>query len=239
MLMLFPQGFEEVEHADGIELIAYTDPRGEEQMWAAFGAASGADVAPGWEDRWREFHRPVRAGALWIGPPWHQPPDDAVAVVIDPGRAFGTGAHPTTRLCVELLARRPRGSVLDVGCGSGVLAIAAAKLGFSPVVAIDKEEQAIDATRRNAAASGVHVDARCADALVAELPAADQALANITREVVVAVAPRLRCTSLIASGYLLSDPDVLPGFRHVERLAERGWAADLYEREHVHGPEAG
>ena len=70
----------------------------------AFGGAARADVEEGWEDRWREFHRPVRVGPLWVGPPWEEPAADALAVVIDPGRAFGTGAHPTTRLCLELLA---------------------------------------------------------------------------------------------------------------------------------------
>ena len=131
MIELFPEGFEEIERADGVELVAYTDPGGEERLWKVFGHASGRDIADGWEGRWREFHRPVRVGDLWIGQPWQEQPSDAIVVVIDPGRSFGTGAHPTTRLCLELLAKLPRGSVVDVGCGSGVLAIAAAKLGFA------------------------------------------------------------------------------------------------------------
>ena len=123
-------------------------------MLAAFPDATLAEVEPGWEDRWREFHHPVRIGPLWVGPPWETPPPDAIPVVIDPGQAFGTGAHPTTRLCLELLLDQPRGSVLDVGCGSGVIAIAAAKLGFGPVLAVD------DRRRRsrgdgNARANGV------------------------------------------------------------------------------------
>ena len=86
-----------------------------------------------WPGAWRDFHHGVRIGALWVGPPWEQPSADAVAVVIDPGRAFGTGAHATTRLCLELLQDAEPGSLLDVGSGSGVLSIAAAKLGFAPV----------------------------------------------------------------------------------------------------------
>src|SRR5437016_3537985 len=89
-----------------------------------FSRASGeaAPVENGWEDRWRDFHRPIRIGPLWVGPPWEEAPPGAVAVWIDPGRAFGTGAHPTTRLCLELLLDVRRGSLLDVGCGSGVIA---------------------------------------------------------------------------------------------------------------------
>src|SRR5581483_8593025 len=95
------------------------------------------EVADDWADRWRAFHRGVRLGPLWVGPPWEAAPAGALPVVIDPGRAFGTGAHPTTRLCLELLLEQPPGALVDVGCGSGVLAIAAAKLGHGPVVALD------------------------------------------------------------------------------------------------------
>ena len=130
LLDLHPEGFEE---ADG-ELAVYTDGDGEKALEALFGAVSSTPVEPGWEERWREFHRPVRIGELWVGPPWEEPPGDVVAVVIDPGRAFGTGSHPTTRLCLELLLELDRGRLLDVGCGSGVLSVAAAKLGFGPVV---------------------------------------------------------------------------------------------------------
>ena len=80
--------------------------------------------------------------------------------VVDPGRAFGTGGHATTRLCLELLDGVERGSLLDVGCGSGVLAIAAARLGFGPVLALDHDPAALEATKRNAAANGVELDAQ-------------------------------------------------------------------------------
>lgn len=230
MIELFPEGFEEVDRPGGIELVAYTDPGGEERMWHAFGRASGADVAEGWEDRWRSFHRPVRVGRLWIGPPWLEPPPDAVAVVIDPGRAFGTGSHPTTRLTLELLTPLPRGSLLDVGCGSGVLAIAAAKLGFAPLTAVDVDEGAVEATLRNAEANTVCVDAWRGDALGDELPRADVAVMNVTRELVERAAPRLGCSRLVASGYTVAEPTALRGFRHVERKGEAGWAADLFER---------
>jgi ribosomal protein L11 methyltransferase len=231
MLDLFPEGFEEIDGGDGVELVAYTDPGGEERMWVAFGAAAAADVPAGWEDGWRQFHKPVLVDDLWIGPPWETPPPEGPNVIIDPGRAFGTGAHPTTRLALVLLRRLPRGSLLDIGCGSGVIAIAGAKLGFAPVTAVDLDEPAVEATRRNADANGVALVARVADGLRDALPGADVAVANVTREVVEALARRLEAEHLVVSGYLVArQPLSLCGYRHVERVAEDGWAADAYAR---------
>jgi ribosomal protein L11 methyltransferase len=231
MLELFPGGFEEVDRSDGVELVAYTDAQGEERMWRSFGRGAAADVGDGWEDRWREFHRPVEVGRLWIGQPWQTRADGAIAVVIDPGRAFGTGAHPTTRLALLLLDGLDRGSVLDVGCGSGVIAIAAAKLGFAPVVAIDSEAAAVEATARNAAANDVEIRVERRDASVDDLPATDVAVANITRALVETVAPRLDAAQYIASGYLMTEPERLDGYRHLRRVTEEGWAADLFARQ--------
>jgi ribosomal protein L11 methyltransferase len=229
MLELFPEGFEEVASADGIELVAYTDAGGEEKLWQAFGGARSGEVAVDWRERWKAFHRPVRVGAFWIGPPWLEAPPGATTVTIEPARAFGTGAHPTTQLCAELLLELERGSIVDLGCGSGVLAILAAKAGFAPVTAVDVDEHAVAATRANAAANGVVVDAQLGDVLTHELPQADVALANITHAALEALAPRLRARRLVTSGYLTADEPELVGFRPVMRRARQGWAADLYE----------
>jgi ribosomal protein L11 methyltransferase len=188
------------------------------------------DVEPGWEERWREFHRPVRVGPLWIGPPWEDAPGGVVPVTIDPGRAFGTGAHPTTRLCLELLLELPRGSVLDVGCGSGVLAIAAARLGFGPVVGVDVSDAAVEATLANGVANGVAIDARPLDALADALPDADLVLANVELRAIERLAPRLAARRLVASGYLAADRPDAGAFVRVERRELDGWAADLFER---------
>jgi ribosomal protein L11 methyltransferase len=230
MLELFPEGFEERDCADGVELAAYTDAGGEERLWSAFGGARTTEVEDGWEDRWRAFHRPVRIGPLWVGPPWEQPDAGAIAVVVDPGRAFGTGAHATTRLCLELLLDAPRGSLLDVGCGSGVLSIAAARLGFAPVHAVDLDPQAIDATDRNALANGVAVATRLADAAVEPLPATANAVVNVALDVDEAVAARLRCERIITSGYLAAEVPELSGYRREDRHEAEGWAADLHVR---------
>jgi ribosomal protein L11 methyltransferase len=231
MLELFPDGFEEVEHTASVELVAYTNAGGEERLWQVFGSASAADVEAGWEDRWRDFHKPVRIGGLWVGPPWEQPPADALAVVVDPGRAFGTGAHATTRLCLELLQQEEPGSLLDIGCGSGVLAIAAAKLGFGPVRGIDADPLAVEATARNARVNGVEVEVGQADALGGALPAADLAVANIALEPAIALGPLLRSPRVITSGYLLPDEPDLEGYRRVARAQRDGWAADLHVRQ--------
>ncbi len=229
MLELFPEGFEEVDRPEGVELAAYTDAGGEERLWHFFGGAHADDVEAGWEDRWRAFHRPVRIGSLWIGPPWETPPSGALAVVVDPGRAFGTGSHPTTQLCLQFLQTLERGSFLDVGCGSGVLSIAAALLGFAPVVGVDIEEPSVEATQENAHVNGVEVEAR----LVGpddRLPAAATAVANISLASVEALPGRLDVSSLVTSGYLASEQPRLDGFEHVRRRTLGGWASDLYRR---------
>jgi ribosomal protein L11 methyltransferase len=149
--------------------------------------------------------------------------------VIEPGRAFGTGAHPTTQLCVELLLELERGSIVDIGCGSGVLSIVAAKLGFAPVRALDSDEHAVEATLANAQANAVDVDASVADAFGGDLPETDVAVANITRSTLEALAPRLRSRLLVGSGYLPTEATELDCYRHVRRVARDSWAADLYE----------
>lgn len=224
-----PGGWEERETAVGIELAVYGDEAAADAL-AILGPVESAEVEPGWDERWRAFHRPVRIGPLWVGPPWAEPERGALAVVIDPGRAFGTGAHATTRLCLELLIDHPRGSLADLGCGSGVLAIAAARLGFGPVEAVDADPAAIEATRANAQANGVDVVARLLDLRSARPPVADVAVANLERGLVEALAPRVGSPALIASGYLDVDVPVLPGWRRARRLTADGWAAERYER---------
>lgn len=232
LVELAPGGFEELEVGGGtVELAIYADSDGANELLAELPGATAEPVVGGWEDAWRDFHRPVIAGGLWLGPPWHTPPDPARAVVIDPGRAFGTGAHPTTRLCVELLATGRRGgSLVDIGCGSGVLAIAAARLGFAPIVALDADPVAVEATLANAAANGVPIDASVVDALAEPLPAAVTAVANVLLRPVEAILSRLDARVAITSGYLAGERPAHAGWEHLETLELDGWAADRFRR---------
>ena len=114
-----------------------------------------------WTEKWKEFHKPVTMGSLWIGPPWltDEADPDKTRLVIDPGQAFGTGGHETTRICLALLMSLIRdgaeGPLLDVGTGSGVLALAGALLGLESVLALDNDPLALEAAKENAKANGL------------------------------------------------------------------------------------
>src|SRR3954464_12149864 len=184
LLELAPAGVEEVELPDAglVEYAVYGAP-GEIPQLPDRGAGAGdavvevrtSEVADDWAERWRAFHRPVLVDhRLLVRAPWHDGAPDALPEGgIAPGQAFGTGGHATTRLCLELLLTlAPGGPLLDVGCGSGVLAIAAAKLGWGPVTGLDHERASVQATRDNAAANGVDVEVRRWDLRVDGVPTA-------------------------------------------------------------------
>lgn len=191
LLELAPAGVEEVDRGDTIEYAVYGAP-GELPALPALRAAAGAafvdvtttQVADDWASRWRDFHRPVTVGGrLHVRPPWSAQPSDGslIDIVIDPNQAFGTGAHHTTRLCLEaLLDLEPEGALVDLGCGSGVLAIAAARLGWTPVLGIDHEHEAVLAARENAAVNGVRIEVRHGDLLHGgPAPSAPTIVANL------------------------------------------------------------
>jgi ribosomal protein L11 methyltransferase len=246
LLELAPGGVEEVElSGELVEYAVYGAP-GELPALPALRAAAGdalvevstSEVADDWAQRWREFHRPlVLDGRLAVRPPWEPPAGQPVEVVIDPGRAFGTGAHATTRLCLELLlAREPGGALVDLGCGSGVLAITAAKLGFSPVLALDNDPAAVEAARANARANGVAVDVARHDLRREPTPPAPVVVANLLGPLLLEwrlrrAAYRERPACVIASGLLVAECDDLgeafarAGLRERERRKAGEWAA--------------
>ncbi|MBN2370894.1 MAG: 50S ribosomal protein L11 methyltransferase [Vicinamibacteria bacterium] len=173
-----------------------------------------------WKTHWRRSFQPVTIGSLTIAPPWNLP-DVARErlLVIDPGRAFGTGAHETTQLCLELveqiLRREPLSSVLDVGTGTGVLAIAAARLGAPFVVACDIDDDSIQSSRVHADKNGVAVSILRADGSRALRPASfDVVVANLSMPFLVERGAGLRAMArrfLVLSGFLGEDVASLGG----------------------------
>jgi ribosomal protein L11 methyltransferase len=185
----------------------------------------------------------VLGDRLAVRPPWEPPCPAEVDLVIDPGQAFGTGAHATTRLCLELmLSLAPGGGFLDLGCGSGVLAIAAARLGWAPVAAVDFDPVAVEAAAENARVNGVSVEVRQHDLRVDPLVCAPTVAANLLRPLLLAWAERLRGARadlpdrVIASGLLVGEADEVAGafealgLREAARRVLGEWAALLLDR---------
>ena len=166
---------------------------------------------------------PIRGSTrLWIVPSWHASPDPAaINIVLDPGLAFGTGSHPTTRLCLDWLDRHisPGCSVIDYGCGSGILAIAAAKLGASRVRGVDIDEQAVLSSRYNAQLNGVVAEFFNADEAPPE--PADVVLANILSNPLKVLAPLLATLTLPGGRLVLSG--ILPPQAADVAEAYRAW----------------
>jgi len=238
-----PQGFEQVDGEGFVEFGLYgapgelpAVPEGEAEVAGMRVLVRSEEVTPDWRELWKRFHRPVLVGGrLWVRPPWAEPHEGALDLVIDPAQAFGTGAHPTTRLTLELLLElEPDGSLADLGCGSGVLALAAARLGFGPVVAVDNERAALEATLENAKANGVELDrVERLDLREQPAPSATAVTANLTRPLLLRVAQLMpeRPDRLIVSGLLEGEEnDVAAAFaplRERRRLRARGWSALL------------
>jgi ribosomal protein L11 methyltransferase len=278
---LAPTGVEERDLGDTIEYAVY-GAEGELPSLPAVRALIGdalvdvvsEEIADDWADRWRQFHEPILIkDRLYVRPPWCPPyaetpagdlatNDDVVAsdvleLVVDPGQAFGTGAHATTRLCLELLveladeAEAPadgRGPVLDLGSGSGVLAVAAAQLGWGPVHGVDHEEASVAATIENARVNGVAVTADRFDLLrqgASGMGALDDGrpplvLANLLRPLLLRVAADgftgTPPHALIGSGLLVHELDGVAaafarlGLVEADRRTLGDWGALLLRR---------
>jgi ribosomal protein L11 methyltransferase len=273
LLELVPAGVEEVQvGSETIEYAVYGAP-GELPSLPDLKATAGdalveistSHTSDDWQERWKRFHRPVLvtaprppagggrpAQALCVRPPWENAGvvrDEGVEeIVIDPGQAFGTGAHASTRLCLELLLELaalepPAGPLLDVGTGSGVLAIAAARLGFSPVLGLDHERESVQAARDNAAANGVNMEVRAFDLRTQALPWMDApqapppapvVVANLLLPLLLELARTMPCAPahLLAGGLLEDEVDEVArafgerlGLRTLERRQSSGWAA--------------
>jgi ribosomal protein L11 methyltransferase len=266
LTVLAPNGVEE-ERGPGYVEYAIYGGEGELPELGEIEAAAGdglvevaaTEVPDDWADRWQDFHKPLLVGGkLWLRPSWEEPRAEAIDVVVDPGRAFGTGAHPTTRLCLELLleiaeAGRPASPLTDLGTGSGILAIAAAKLGWHPVHAYDHEQAAIEAAKANAEANHVELKLKLVNLRDTLPELAPTVVANMTAPILREVAEQL-CegdrgrarrslpavapespspvpSTLILSGLLPNEVDGVAvafaptGLTEVERRQDGDWAA--------------
>jgi ribosomal protein L11 methyltransferase len=262
LLELVPSGVEESDLEDGtVEYAIYGAP-GELPVLPDLRAAAGdalvevctSEIPDDWSERWRDFHRPItipspapdRVSALRVRTPWEEPSRhrDLREIVIDPGQAFGTGAHATTRLCLELLLALAafedrRSPLIDLGSGSGVLAIAAAGLGYESVLALDHDPLSVAAARQNAVANAVTIDVRRFDLRhdrwpVAQGQGSSVMLANLLRPLLLDLARALERPPrhLIASGLLVAEADEVCGvfaerlgMSERERRIDGDWAA--------------
>jgi ribosomal protein L11 methyltransferase len=167
-----------------------------------------------WSTAWRSRIRSTRVGRLWVGPPWESPPGGTVALTIEPKMAFGTGDHPTTALCLAAVeafcTAHPGASVLDVGTGTGVLALMARKLGAGRVVGVDSDPMSVSLARENAALNGIEGVELSGATLEAVQGPFDLVLANILANTLVELAPALvRHTRgrLVLAGVLVHQED--------------------------------
>jgi ribosomal protein L11 methyltransferase len=251
LLELAPNGLEEERGPGWVEYAIYGPPGEVREVGELKAAAGGSlmdvtttSVPDDWADRWVDFHRPIEvAGRIGVRPSWWDPKDGLIDVVVDPGRAFGTGGHPTTRLSLEMLieleeAGEAGGPIADWGIGSGVLAIAASKLGWSPVIGCDREEASLETARANAEANGVDLALERIDVREQLPPVAPTVVANLTANLLVDCAKQLddaaeRPAILACSGMLEEQIDEVAeafaplGFAEVNRRTESNWAGLL------------
>jgi ribosomal protein L11 methyltransferase len=248
LMVLAPNGVEEERGQDYVEYAIYggegeLPELGEIEVAAGDGLVElvSTRVPDDWADRWQDFHKPLLVGdRLWLRPSWEEPREGTIDVVVDPGRAFGTGAHPTTRLCLEYLlelaeAGEATGPLTDLGTGSGVLAITAAKLGWGPVTGYDHERAAIEAATANAVANDVRIAFERLN-LREQLPdLPPTVVANLTAPVLQGIASQLirPPRKLICSGLPASELDPTAevfatiGLCEEDRRHNGNWAALL------------
>jgi ribosomal protein L11 methyltransferase len=243
---LQPAGWQEEDGGDTLIFWLEEEAAVEESVRAGLAALDRLghlDIepeSPGWDGAWREFHRPHAVGRVYLRPPWLPARADLLDVAVDAGQAFGTGAHATTRQCVAALQELTPRAMLDLGCGSGVVSLAAIRLGFAPVRGVDIDPVAVAAARENAARNGLTPEFLVADATdtAVALPASDTVVANIALGPILRLAvrfrvgepgsaPQLRPAHLLLAGLLVEQGDealaAFPDHRVRSRLEEDGW----------------
>jgi ribosomal protein L11 methyltransferase len=220
VLPALPGGVHIREDGDRVEMTVTAAPGtpGEDELRRLAGSnlieLSAAEASDDWRERRLARYKPlIVAGRFLMRPEWAPPGEDPelIEIVLEQSPAFGTGLHPTTQACLAVLAEmEPAGSIADLGCGSGVLSIAAAKLGWPTVVAVDIDPNSVEIARGNAKRNGVRIDVRQLEVASEPAPEADTVVANVPPQVHIALAQRIESvpSTLIASGF---KPDEIPG----------------------------
>jgi ribosomal protein L11 methyltransferase len=256
----------EYAHPEAVALVSSLQPSGWQEedggdtivFWLEDGAEGGARVVeglvrlrtlgcldvsperPGWEDAWRAFHRPQVVGRLYVRPPWYPAREDLLDVAVEAGQGFGTGGHATTRQCLEEIQEIAPGSLLDLGCGSGVVSLAAQRLGFAPVWGVDVDPAAVRSAEENAARNGLAPAFMTGDVTQDDcpLPDADTVVANIALRPILRLARRftgqggqasvLRAEHLLLAGLLVEQADeaarAFPGHEELGRRRDGEWS---------------
>ncbi len=243
---LQPDGWQEAEGGD--TLVFWLQAGAQEQddvadllgRLSALGELTAESEAAGWEDGWRAFHHPQLIGRLYVRPPWYPAEEGFLDLVVETGMAFGTGGHATTRQCLEEIQTLRPGSLLDIGSGSGIVALAARRLGFGPVWGIDNDPQAVFAAADNAALNGLGgAEFLAGDATdqAVPLPATDTVVANIALAPILRLArrslggagqaPALASRHLILAGLLIEQGEeaaaAFPAYRVAANRDDGTW----------------
>ena len=192
-----------------------------------------------WENNWKQYYKPIEIGKITVVPSWEEIPEETIPLVLDPGLTFGTGSHASTHMVLEAIQEidTEGKTVLDLGCGSGILGIASMLLGASSCTAYDIDEKSPDVVASNAALNNVSIDAHFGDVLSKNWEGYDIVLANIVADIISKLVPKVKSQIFIVSGIIDGREDEITsllkrnGYEIIKHFHEDEW--NCYISKHV------